>query len=102
MPLEKNNEIESEIPLTRAARPADRLKSGVKICGLTSLEDAQQAILSGASLLGFIFAKSSPRCVSIEVAQAIISHLRSQPEELGLDVSMIGVFQNPTLEEIGA
>jgi phosphoribosylanthranilate isomerase len=100
MPLEKNNEIQSEIHLTRAERAADRLKSGVKICGLTSLEDAQKAILSGASLLGFIFVKSSPRCISSQTAQMIISQLKADPKGLGAEVSMIAVFQNPTLEAI--
>ena len=35
----------------------------VKICGLTSLEDARWACRCGANLLGVNFVPTSPRCV---------------------------------------
>ncbi|HEV2472026.1 MAG TPA: phosphoribosylanthranilate isomerase [Chthonomonadales bacterium] len=36
----------------------------VKICGITSLQDAYCAVDSGADALGFVFASESPRCVA--------------------------------------
>lgn len=43
----------------------------VKICGITSVEDAQTAIAAGADLLGLVFYEKSPRHVTLEQAAAI-------------------------------
>jgi phosphoribosylanthranilate isomerase len=68
------------------------MRTWIKICGTTSLEDALSSIAAGADALGFIFAESKRR-VSVEQAQAIISQL---PRE----VEKIGVFMNNSAEEI--
>jgi len=60
----------------------------VKICGTTSLRDAQLSVAAGADALGFIFA-SSPRRIEVEIATEIIAALSGQAE-------MIGVFVNET------
>lgn len=62
------------------------MRTWIKICGTTSLEDALISIEAGADALGFIFAPSKRR-VSTEQAQRIISQL---PRE----VERIGVFMN--------
>jgi phosphoribosylanthranilate isomerase len=46
----------------------------VKICGITSIEDARAAVEAGADALGFLFAPS-PRRVTPEQAAAIVSAL---------------------------
>ena len=47
----------------------------VKICGITSMEDARVAVDAGADALGFIFVEKTPRYVEPRAAAAIIAHL---------------------------
>jgi phosphoribosylanthranilate isomerase len=63
------------------------MKVRVKICGITTAEDALAAVDAGADALGFIFFESSPRWVSIESAAAIIRRLPPL-------VAKVGVFVN--------
>lgn len=65
----------------------------VKICGLTSPEDAQLAVALGADALGFVFWSDSPRCVSVERAEAIC---RAVPAF----VTRVGVFVNSRPEDV--
>jgi phosphoribosylanthranilate isomerase len=58
-----------------------------KICGITNLSDAQCAVKNGASAIGFIFYKNSPRVISIKDAKSI-------SKNIGNDISKIGVFVN--------
>ncbi len=58
----------------------------VKVCGITSREDALLAVKLGADALGFIFAPS-PRLVTPEVARSVICALPPF-------VQTIGVFVN--------
>jgi phosphoribosylanthranilate isomerase len=67
----------------------------VKICGLTSLEDAQQATDLGAWALGMIFWHGSPRVCPIEQAEAIGAQLHRR-------VELTGVFVNAPLDEVAA
>ncbi len=55
----------------------------VKICGNTSLEDAQLAVELGADALGFVFAESKRRVSSAQVA-AITPHLPKHVECVGV------------------
>ncbi len=59
----------------------------IKICGITSGEDALAAVAAGADALGFVFHPASPRAVSIEQAAAIIKVLPPF-------VSTVGLFVN--------
>lgn len=59
----------------------------VKICGITSLTDAQCAIDAGADALGFVFYPESPRYITVENARAIISQLPPFIEKVALFVN---------------
>ena len=59
----------------------------IKICGITSLQDALTAAGCGADALGFIFYQASPRHVTPETARAVC---RDLPD----GVVRVGVFVN--------
>jgi phosphoribosylanthranilate isomerase len=65
----------------------------VKICGITRLEDAELAASLGAWALGFILWPGSSRAVEEAVAAGIARRVRRQ-------VELVGVFVNPTLDEV--
>ncbi len=70
------------------------MRTWIKICGTTSLEDALSAIEAGADALGFIFAQSK-RQVTPEQAQKIISQLPRDVERIGvfMDAGATGIRQ---------
>jgi phosphoribosylanthranilate isomerase len=47
----------------------------VKICGITSIEDAEAAVEAGAASLGFVFWPRSPRFIDPHRARAIVASL---------------------------
>ena len=68
-------------------------KISVKICGITTLEDALLATELGCDALGFNFVSSSKRRVTPETVKSIIRHL---PEEM----MMVGIFQDLESEKL--
>ncbi len=65
----------------------------VKVCGITRSEDAELAAALGAWALGFILWPGSPRAVEEAVAAGIARRVRRR-------VELVGVFVNPTLDEV--
>jgi phosphoribosylanthranilate isomerase len=65
----------------------------VKICGITSLEDAELAVDLGAWAVGMIFYDGSPRRCSLAEAQRIVARLRRRAQ-------LCGVFVNAPLDEV--
>ena len=59
----------------------------IKVCGITSREDALAAVEVGANALGFNFYLGSPRYITMEAAKHIAAEI---PE----DVLKVGVFVN--------
>jgi phosphoribosylanthranilate isomerase len=65
----------------------------VKICGITNLDDAAEAVLLGAWAIGLIHYGKSPRRVTTDRATEIAAAFRRKCE-------VVGVFANPELEEV--
>jgi phosphoribosylanthranilate isomerase len=65
----------------------------VKICGLTTVDDAVRCIDAGADAIGLNFWPGSPRCVDVPTARAIVEGARDR-------AVMVGVFVDFTLEQI--
>lgn len=65
----------------------------VKICGLTNIDDALDAIELGADYLGFNFYQNSPRHVTVEKAQEIF-------QEIPENIPKVGVFVNEPVERV--
>jgi phosphoribosylanthranilate isomerase len=67
----------------------------VKICGITNIDDAREAVRLGAWAIGLVHHEESPRRVEPGTAAEIGSELRRQCE-------IAGVFVNPTLDRVVA
>jgi phosphoribosylanthranilate isomerase len=65
----------------------------VKFCGITNLDDAAEAVVLGAWAIGLIHFDGSPRCVEPGAAAEIAAAFKRKCE-------VVGVFVNPTLEEV--
>ncbi|CAN5678509.1 phosphoribosylanthranilate isomerase [soil metagenome] len=64
-----------------------------KICGITSLEDAELALKSGVDALGFNFFPGSKRVIDLEQSRSWIAQLQGK-------VDRVAVVVNPTMEEV--
>ena len=65
----------------------------VKICGITSFNDAIMATNYGASALGFIFYEKSPRYINPEILKTWISNVPNS-------VKKVGVFVNKDVDKV--
>ena len=69
------------------------MRTRVKICGLTRVEDVKAAVRAGVDAIGLVFYPPSPRAVSIEQAQALCAALPPF-------VSVVGLFVNEPPERV--
>jgi phosphoribosylanthranilate isomerase len=69
------------------------MRTRVKICGITRVEDAQSAVAQGADAIGLVFYPPSPRYVGLGLARQIVE--RTPPL-----VATVAVFVNPTRDQV--
>ena len=69
------------------------MSTRIKICGLKTQESVETAVNSGADMLGFVFAKDSPRYINPEEAKQLIELI---PD--GIDT--VAVMLHPKQSEI--
>ncbi|TWT74594.1 N-(5'-phosphoribosyl)anthranilate isomerase [Posidoniimonas polymericola] len=59
----------------------------VKICGVTSIDDAEMIDAAGADAIGLNFYPQSPRCVTAEFASLVAEALADRVQRVGLFVN---------------
>lgn len=69
------------------------MRTRIKICGITSIDDALAAANAGADAIGLVFYAKSPRFVDLERAAAIV---RAMPPFLDI----VGLFVNAEAETV--
>ncbi len=71
------------------------MRTRIKICGITRVEDARAAVELGADAIGLVFYAPSPRAIGVAQAQAIIAAIPPF-------VNVVGLFVDPTGDEVRA
>lgn len=71
------------------------MRTRVKICGITRIEDALAAVDHGADAIGLVFYSPSPRYLTIEQAVAVTAALPPF-------VCVVALFVNPAVSEVKA
>lgn len=56
----------------------------IKVCGITTAEDAAACVALGVDWLGLNFVPSSPRCIDVSAASAIRDAVRGRAELVGV------------------
>ena len=69
------------------------MRTRIKICGITRVEDARIAVESGADAIGLVFYAPSPRSVGLEQARAIVAAIPPF-------VTTVGLFVDPAPDEV--
>ena len=69
------------------------MRTRVKICGITRVEDALAAAHNGADAIGLVFYAESPRNISLQAAQEIVAALPPF-------ISVVGLFVNASQNKI--
>lgn len=77
------------------------MRTRVKICGITRLEDAQAAVAAGADAIGLVFHAKSPRAVSIELASGLAAAMPPFVTVVGLFVDEAPDLVREVLERVG-
>lgn len=71
------------------------MRTRVKICGITRIEDGVAAAHAGADAIGLVFWQGTPRCVGLDQAREIA-------EAIPAFVSIVGLFVDPSNDDVRA
>ena len=69
------------------------MRTRIKICGITRVEDARAAVELGADAIGLVFYAPSPRNVGPQQARAIVAAIPPF-------VTVVGLFVDPTRDQV--
>lgn len=69
------------------------MRTRIKICGITCVDDAASAASLGADAIGLVFAPESPRCIDITTARSIIAALPAFTE-------VVALFRDPDVAQV--
>jgi phosphoribosylanthranilate isomerase len=67
----------------------------IKICGVRTASDARFAVAAGADAIGVNFVPSSPRCIDVDGARAVV-------REVGRDTLVVAIVAGMSLEAMRA
>ena len=65
----------------------------IKVCGITRIEDASEAVRLGAAALGFVFWLASPRAISVQAAREVTGAVPPL-------VARVGVFVDASADDV--
>ncbi|MBE0623427.1 MAG: phosphoribosylanthranilate isomerase [Burkholderiales bacterium] len=69
------------------------MRTRIKICGITRVEDARAAVALGADAIGLVFYAPSPRNVGLDQARAIVATIPPF-------VTIVGLFVDPEAAQV--
>lgn len=69
------------------------MRTRIKICGITRVEDARAAVELGADAIGLVFYAPSPRNVSLDQARAVVAAVPPF-------VTVVGLFVDPAPQQV--
>jgi len=69
------------------------VRTRIKICGITRVEDARIAVELGADAIGLVFYAPSPRSVGLDKARAIVAAIPPF-------VTIVGLFVDPAQDQV--
>lgn len=84
----------------RLSKGVHPVRTRVKICGITNVEDALTAVAAGADAIGLVFYASSPRAVSIEQAANIVRQLPAFVTTVALFVNASADYVQSVISQV--
>lgn len=75
-------------------------RTRIKICGITSLDDAESAISAGADAIGFVFYEKSPRYITLNTAEHIVKNCAPFINFVGLFVDAEESYVKKVLDQV--
>ncbi len=76
------------------------MRTRVKICGITRIEDAQAAVEAGCDAIGLVFYEPSPRFVSLERAAEVVASIPPFVNTVGLFVDAEPSYIQQVLQRV--
>ncbi|MBV1879353.1 MAG: phosphoribosylanthranilate isomerase [Pseudomonadales bacterium] len=76
------------------------MRTRIKICGITNIDDANAAIDAGVDALGFVMYAKSPRYITVEAAMELVEKIPPFVTTVALFVNESSEFVNRVLDQV--